>query len=111
MRRWVLGSAAILCVPFLITFSPMLWSGGKGKGQWRLLARRAPFSMQMLPAEQVSAMLPEMKITLGDESITFATGGTGTYHARSGGRRHGQSSGSAISSSLPPSASAPHVAN
>jgi hypothetical protein len=31
MRRWYLGSAAILCLPFVAGFGPLLWSGDKAQ--------------------------------------------------------------------------------
>ncbi|MBI2805995.1 MAG: mucoidy inhibitor MuiA family protein [Planctomycetes bacterium] len=31
MRRWLIGSAAVLCLPIVAVFAPYLWSGGKEK--------------------------------------------------------------------------------
>jgi hypothetical protein len=31
MRRWLCGSAAVLCVPLVAAFVPVLWSGGKAE--------------------------------------------------------------------------------
>jgi|GEM_PF-1974742 len=67
-----------------LTTGELSWSGGKTKGPIHLAARRMPFPMHAPSVERMKELLPETRVLLSPNSLTFPASKIARWHWKDG---------------------------